>query len=458
MPKSKKTPFRLLNSLLSCPSYRVFVIGFLIGGIGLCLGSIALNIGELMSTAGTPYSCDSGPCDAREVGYLWAPNWSLTYAILGPIALFLMVDALKGIRAALDGLFASEMVRGEKMAVIRRPLSTQAWIAGTPFRSLLLFVCAGIVPSLIAYPEWYGHNWERLRLHICNGCNASDYDWGLAAYMPKTQNLLSWQANGLFDFATFTCEALLLAAAILTFLYMVDVTEVLPVFRGRVNGHLLPDLRSADPRRGFQRFEEPLQYMLTAGLTFYLVCYSIRINRIYMRSHGYANIIEFIKQELTGSSSGFAGFVKNQFSGALFDVPAPGRQDFLADTALILISFFSLFVVIRTVGTAARRAKSTAAFYYERPDAQSLFGLPIEEERKRVESMRTWPLEWKYFQLNWLITEVLVVIATLWFYRLGLYFCAVIVLAMLKRVKTAVDSWSKEGKDGKEEKKEETSE
>jgi hypothetical protein len=355
-----------------------------------------------------------------------------------------MIEALKGVRAALDGLFDSSMVRGSKMAVIREHLSTDEWLKGTKWRNVLLFLCGVLVPALIAYVEWYKNNWKRLQQGSCVGCDQSDYDWGLAAIMPTTKALLSIRANAFFDFAAFTCEALLIGSAVICLLYMADVTDVIPVSGGRVRGHLLPDLLSADNRRGFQVFEEPLQYMLSAALTFYLVCYSIRINRIYMRSQGYGNILEFIKNELGGQSGGFGGFLRNQFSGALFEVPTPGRQDFFADTALFLISFFALLVVVRTVGTAARRAKATAAFYYERQDAESLFGLPVEEERQRLVTMRTWPLEWKYLQLNWLLTEIAVAMISLWCYRLGLYFASLVVIGLIKRVKREIDKLTKD--------------
>jgi len=51
----------------------------------LCAGSFALHISDLSY-------------QGRQVGYLLAPNWSVTYAILGPLALCLMLEALKGIR------------------------------------------------------------------------------------------------------------------------------------------------------------------------------------------------------------------------------------------------------------------------------------------------------------------------------------------------------------------------
>jgi hypothetical protein len=48
--------------------------------------SSPLNISDLQSPAGSPFSCSAGAtCGQRQIGYLWAPNWSLTYALLGPL-------------------------------------------------------------------------------------------------------------------------------------------------------------------------------------------------------------------------------------------------------------------------------------------------------------------------------------------------------------------------------------
>ena len=51
-------------------------------------------------------------------------------AILGPLALYLMIEALKGIRQALDYMFDTQMVRDENMAAIPERLSAAAWLAG----------------------------------------------------------------------------------------------------------------------------------------------------------------------------------------------------------------------------------------------------------------------------------------------------------------------------------------
>jgi hypothetical protein len=426
----------LLARLLSWPSANVFLVCFLLGGVLLCGGSFLLHLHDVLAI-GPPYFL--GPSGQRQVGYLWAPNWSLTYAILGPIALYLMLKALKGTRNALDYLFETDMVRDEDMKPQGKHLSRQAWETGSRTRRFFLFLCAGLVPALLAYPEWYSHNKMRLWAGECKECVPSDFDWGLAAIMKGNPEISKWQ-NASFDFLAFTCEGLLIGAAILCFLYLLDLDQVLPGPEGRVNKRLMPNLRSSDPRRGFQNFEEPLQLMLNACLTFFLICYSIRVNRIYMRGEGYASIVDFIQGdiilllkdkhlELNGSS----------LLSVLFGTPSdPQYQEFFGGIALILISLFSLGVISLTVGNAARVAKANAVEYYEREDCQSLFGLPVEEEKKRAADMTTWPLEWRYFQLDALLAIMGLALASLWYYRIGFYLVLTVIVTLLARFKKSV--------------------
>ena len=355
-----------------------------------------------------------------------------------------MLKALRGIRNALDYLFDTDMVRDEGMRPVREHLSGQAWETGSPMRRLFLFVCAGLVPALLAYPDWYSNNLMRLMAKIPQKYAPSDYDWGLAAIIGAGPEVPKWQ-NAAFDFLAFTCEGLLIGAAILCFLYLLDLDQVLPGSESRVNKQLIPNLRSGDPRRGFQKFEEPLQLMLTACLVFFLICYSIRINRIYMRStEGYSSIFDFVQRDLFTILKVFdwkdpKNFMDPKLLQNLFDPSSnPQYQEFLGGIALLLISLFSLIVISLTVGSAARRAKANAVEYYERDDCQSQFGLPVKEEKELAIKMTTWPLEWRYFQVDALLAIILIAVASLWYYRIGIWLVLIVLVTLLARFKKAV--------------------
>jgi hypothetical protein len=396
-----------------------------------------LNIHDLEIPKGSGFSCAT--CDPRQVGYLWAPNWSLTYAILGPLGLFLMLEALKGTRSALNYLFTSDMVRDDNRKPVKEELSSHSWAIGTKARRWFFLTFALIVPALLAYPEWYSHNFLRLMASKCSNCGPSDYDWGLATIINQ-QGAPNWVANSVFDFLAFTCEALLIGSVVLCFLYLLDVNQVLPGPEGRINNVLWPNLRSTDPRRGFQEFEDPLQLMLNASLVFFIVCYFIRVNRIYMRHVECSSITDFIQHDITSLVSEKVLELKgSELLSVLFYAPSqPKYQEFFGGIALLLISFFSLGVISLTVGKSARRAKANALGYYDLPDSTSLFGLDAEEERKRAQEMTTWPLEWRYFQLDALLAIMGIAVASLYYYRIGLYVMIVVIAALLARLRKAV--------------------
>jgi hypothetical protein len=439
-PNSDK--YAILSRVLSWPSYQLFLVCVLIGGALLCAGSFALHIYDLQSPIGPPFSCDLGKtCGQRQIGYLWAPNWSLTYAILGPAALFLMVEALKGIRDALDYLYETEMVRDELMKPVSSHASSDEWQSGTRIRSWLLFACAGLVPAVLGYREWYAHNLMRLMKGSCPECGPSDYDWGLAAIFRGVPGVPNWALNSIFDFLAFSCETFLIGSAVLCFLYLLDLDQVLPGPETRVKKHLLPNLRSDDPRRGFQKFEEPLQLMLNACLTFFIICYGIRINRLYMRSAS-ASIVDFVQNDIHGLVASKVVELKgSELLGVLFSAPSdPQYQEFLGGIALMLVSLFSLGVISLTVGKAARHAKANAEEYYEGPGSAALFGLTLEEEKERTKKMTTWPLEWRYFQLDSLLGIMGVALVSLYYYRIGFYIVLLVIVTLLARFKKAVGS------------------
>ncbi len=205
---------------------------------------------------------------------------------------------------------------------------------------------------------------------------------------------------------------------------MLDIRQVLPTRDGRVKGRLLPNLRSSDPRRGFEKFERPLQLMLVVSLTFYLICYSIHVNRVYMRSQGFSSIGAFIQSDILGLVDSIPtgpGKAVTKSSGKallsfLFGMQPSEwqRQDYYGDAAQLFVSIFSLIVISETVGRAASRAKEDAEDYYARDTAKSLFGLPIETERDQLRKMTTWPLEWHYYRLGLYVFLLILVTILSW--------------------------------------------
>jgi hypothetical protein len=262
--------------------------------------------------------------------------------------------------------------------------------------------------------EWYRNNYQRL---FGGGPRAEywDYDWGLVGVMEEWPEAWRW-LNALFDLLAFLSQTALLCALLAFFLLLLDLERVLDR-----RARLVPDLSSSDPRRGFETFEEPLQQLLFVTLIAYVMCYLIRLEGVYLASTSAASLREFVVTDIVGGlllavrRGGFSGL-----GATLFDVPALNRQASLGSFAAILALLFSLAVVVMTVRAAAKRARATALDHLKRNrDGEGLFGMGVEEERRRLETMVVWPLN--YLRVDVLLALVAAALSTLFFYRLGLF-------------------------------------
>src|SRR5665213_1650133 len=97
VPINKPTPF--LQKVLSIEPYVLLLFGFL-WGVLLIVGSYVLNIDSLMTPNAPPFN----GAGVRQIGYISALNWSLTYAVLFPVSLYLMIESLRWVKDTLEGL------------------------------------------------------------------------------------------------------------------------------------------------------------------------------------------------------------------------------------------------------------------------------------------------------------------------------------------------------------------
>ena len=93
----------LVEATCFAQPYYVLLVG-LLPNLALIFGSLVLHIATW--TARAPGFADTN----REVGYLAALNWSITYSILFPILLYLMANTISGLANALDRLHVCGMV------------------------------------------------------------------------------------------------------------------------------------------------------------------------------------------------------------------------------------------------------------------------------------------------------------------------------------------------------------
>lgn len=421
-----------LERVLSLESYYV-LLAALIPGFGLIFGSILLRIAFWTACA-----VDFATVN-REVGYVPAVNWSFTYALLFPAAIYLMAEAVRGMADALDCLHQRGMVRDRDLAPVRSTIITDSWIKGTKIRSWFLAIFALVIPVLYSFTEWYRNNLLRL-LHRGPAAGLADYDWGLAGIMntPGQQewSLIRRVANATFDFFAFSTECLLLVSCFAFFIFLLDLGRTLPGRGRRSAFSLVPDLASEDPRRGFEDLADPLQEMLGVTLLAYLMCYCVVLEGAYLKSKTATSLADFVQSDIW---AGISQAVNPSKGGALasifqhlFTAGDQTLRGTLSASIFVLVFTFSLIVVAITARGAAGRARSAALRYLSAPSATSLFGLGTSVEIERAKSMVVWPLG--YLKLNWILLGALLAECTLYFYRVGLFAAGFVIVALLSRL------------------------
>ena len=302
-------------------------------GFALVCGSVVLTIDQVQAPGDARFV--TPPCLPREVGYLWALNWSVNFVVLVPFALFLMVKALQGISEALKRLGRRGMVRDRAMRVIMREGLSSAWEGGPPSRPWVLRAGVMIAFALSMF-EWFTASFLRL---IGDGSPSGppDFDWGLAGIMrdwPMHLRLL----NALFDFFAFSSQAMLFASLLAFLLYLLDLRSVLPQSDGDEPYLLVPDLKSGDDSRcGYQEFEKPLRQMFTVAMITFLMCYLVRIQGLYMAANNASRLGEFVGKEII-AVVGPAGVNQKVLVAplALFEAGGANRQFAFASIGYIL--------------------------------------------------------------------------------------------------------------------------
>lgn len=441
-------PRSLVEAVCFAQPHYVLLIG-LLPGFALIFGSLVMHIAAW--TARAPDYADT----TREVGYLAALNWSLTYAILFPILLYLMANTVSGLANALDQMHIRGMVHeidpkafnDPLIAVdlgkvglqpVRSRILTWNWLSGSFGRKRFLIVFAVIIPAAFGVTEWFLNNFLRL-VHLSLVPSHSDYDWGLAGLM-SSPGAQEWTlghrlANALFDFLAFTTEVLLIASLIAFFITVLDLGRVVPTGRRGESHLLLPDLKSSDPRLGFEVFSDPLGSLLGVALVAYLICYLVRLEGAYLASTKSSSLADFVSGDILAgvriaANSPTPAHLVNAFI-ALFNLGDQQIRGALAWMMSVLVAVFSLSTVVMTVQGAASSAQRTAIGRLN-SGTLDFAGRTSREAANKLKVMAIWPLG--YLKLNILLFWIFIAVLTLILYRVGLFVAGIVSFTLFLRL------------------------
>jgi hypothetical protein len=424
-PRSRPRSF--VEAVCSIQPFYVLLAG-LVPGFALIFGSIILHLDTLKASA--PHFAAT----TREVGYLSALNWSISYALLLPALLYLMTNTITNLAKAMNRLHACNMVRTPNLEPAPTASLTEDWFVGTRTRKWLMIVLAVIVPAVFGLSEWFLNNFLRLIQKPTN-LAFSDYDWGLAGIMQP--NGQAWPighrlANALFDLAAFSAEILLLCSLLAFFIGVLDLGRVVPSGQFNERFVLLPDFKSNDPRLGFEVFEYPLENLLGAALVAYLICYLVRLQGAYMANVTASSLADFVNTDIVqgitqaGNDHASRSVLASVFIN-LFNLGDQQVRGMLAWLMSVFLAIFSMAAVVMTVRAAAQSAKLNAA------EALGNNALTLSPDtRKRLDAMVVWPLG--YLKLDFLVIWIIAAVGTLLLYRVGLFVAGIVAFMLFYRL------------------------
>lgn len=283
---------RLLDALLSLPP-TIFALGLSLIGALLVLLSAGLGIAEFR------YILRVGDMTvAKEVGFFWAFNWSLSLVIVYPAVAGIGLQALREIDALPAKLVARRMVvdrsfqpaqRGAVEAEVRRALAS-----GVKAALVLLVLFSAYAAwefSVVIGNHYYSGD------PFPDGVRIDDpfleRDWSIAALLPAASGTspAHWPNYG-FAFAAYVFLVGLGTSLVFgVFIFFLSIATAIYRMSGRAEGlRLIPDIRDPrgrrgfDPRCGFEIFVPLFRHARAILLLSFVTLFLVNLQNTYIRS------------------------------------------------------------------------------------------------------------------------------------------------------------------------------
>jgi hypothetical protein len=367
----------------------------------------------------------------RQMGYVAAINWSLGIGFFAPVMVYFCISAYRSIPSTLESLSNANMVVDSSWSRIPPAEINSNWETtlkrcvlgpGLFLTSIVILACAAEWVATSAHPLIAGN----YRIAAEN-----EFDWSVGVLFNSASPAMVLRvANALFSLVCFTLQAL--AVACLVQFYLMCFAFAVFMQGSRV----IPSLRSHDKRCGFENFEPFLQNVLLGALFGTLLFYTSRLQNAYLhtdRKDG--SLLTFVIPDilagtkLTGRNLASVG---DALQSAFSDYS--DAMVFIGGLIVVLGTLFIVFIVLR--GSAIEgRIRLKQHLENDPIDLGSLGIKSAEEGLTKLDQMHVWPLE--YLSLNALLLLSLLIILSLFFYRVGLIFVGFALAAIAKKLISA---------------------
>lgn len=378
----------------------------------------------------------------KDVGFLWAFNWSLAALLIVPAMVGFGLYTYKELPQLFEQLAKRRMVVDDYLQPVSADTIKDYWRRHARVIALVsafAFVCS------IGYTLWeFYHVVGRHYLAgaFPTGVGLADAyqerDWSVAALLGTPEAArIDKAANGLFALLVyFVYVGLASGFTYSVYIYLLGVASFVYALAHRGEGlRLIPDLRGADAaydrRAGLQLFEPLVQNALFVTLLTFLLLFLIHLQNVYLRVP-HSTIFAFAFPELGGGEGllakleALAGAVTARAGLAnLNSALAYGFGSFLFVIVLVILSV--------TLRLAAQKSRHWLEEHLaDEGSALPAWLAPLGREKclARLAAMSLWPARWP--RVNQLAIASVIAALCLVFYKVGLVL-VIVGLAMTSR-------------------------
>ncbi len=373
----------------------------------------------------------------KEVGYMPAVNWTISFIIVFPIVMCGILVILKAIDSMIVELQKTHMLfrRG---AFVKRPHEVKASWESCLGGALVIWFLFALGGYLLSIYEWYTNSARPLcmyqnlaALEDANkqqGAETVEIDWAVGHLLnPGVEKY----TNLVFSFLAFSMQGV----AVAIFFLFLAVCAAFIFFTMKHTWwsevQFVPDLSDPDRRRGFERFEPVGIFMLIDAIGFYLVFYLSTLQNMYLASAD-QNILQMVLQPV-----GLAA--QKQIAQVLVpDIIINYSIGWVLLGAVFIIVVVGLILPCVVLSGAARRANSYMEAICQQMSSdefQATFKLNPDAAQQILKDMDFWPFRYPRFNTLW-IGIVLCGAGLVWFRLMPYLFGIVLGIAIYEFTKT----------------------
>lgn len=353
--------------------------------------------------------------DNKEVGYLSAINWWPNNTLIIPLLVTLMAWLISSINKTNTLIVDLGMaVSKDSNNTIRLAQSIkESWIDALK-SGVKVWLILSLVAFLYSYYEYFSESYRTLSVGIIDPSISPDWTVGCLLADIRNCNL---NTNQIFNAYAFTLQGINASFGLLLFciagsygFFIYSHTNY------NDDWFFIPNIKSSDPRKGFEVFEEIGMLLLTLGIVAYTGVYFIILQNLYL--------LDAISTTLFGGEDPFLTYAIN-FDDSLKFID-------LSDISSVIALVIGFLVVIILVVVVPAVTLSVAAFKAR----DNYIHNNSNAVQNELTGMVIWPYKW--VKINILIIALTLSIFGLFIPSLALHLATLYFSALLIWIGTVI--------------------